>query len=149
VQYACYVKTGRSSRLGTADISVEGPGVGNEAIAGRFVAYRVMRCPERDHPCAVADVRVIDTRTGKTTRSRDESLESITDLAVSSRGSAAYIAAFPDGHFEVRRFDSTGDVLLDSGADIGLASLAATEGGGGADAALYWLRGGVAQTHAF
>jgi hypothetical protein len=137
-RYACNVASGRVVALGRYDISPEGPGVTNETIAGRYVAYRLMKCPDHEEGiCDVAEIRVADTRTGKVVRSREVPSVSITDLEVRSNGAAAYIVVLPDQHQEVRTVNKTGDALVDSGTAIADDSLASS------GTTLYWLNAGV------
>jgi hypothetical protein len=132
VFYACFRGSNRLRRLGTDD------GVGNAtfAISGRFVAYDKLSC--NSQACA-GGVRVLDVRTGRDRLAEPvlSSAYELSDILVTSRGSAAWIRRPHPDTMEVRRLDATGEAVLDAGPDIVQDSLAAS------GSTLYWTNAGA------
>jgi hypothetical protein len=119
--------------------------VGNVRLAGRFVAVHRYEW----HPGgSSASVDLVDTAKRKRVRrwstpSADELFGEVTDMELSSRGVAAFIARTAhsapgaDWTYEVRTLGAQDDAVLDSGPDVEQGSLALAR-----DGTLYWTRAG-------
>jgi hypothetical protein len=132
VVYACFVRTGRTWKLGTFQSDI---GISNETIAGRFVAYQYLSCSP---DCANSDVRVLDTRTGTVRRSAKAGAGAspMRGLVANRSGVAAWARHIQGGDWQVRALTPSGEAVIDSAPAIEPTSLAF------AGSRLYWLNDG-------
>jgi hypothetical protein len=149
--YACLVRTGRTTSLGTFDDANSRHGITNVTTGGRFAAYQYLDCSTDD--CRNSEVRVIDVRSGEVLRSpkAGRGAGGIFGIAVRANGHVAYVRTVGSDAggrcrpsvCQVHVFDGASDRLLDAGADVVPLSLAA------AGDRLYWLNGDVPRTAEF
>lgn len=136
--YVCYLKSRKTRVLGTFDDGAGGGATGFR-LNGDFVAFDNHIC---DQESCRGSVTIINSRTGAIRRSASETRNSsfVTDLVLDAAGNVAwirYVELAPDqATYEVRKLDSSGEVVVDSDPGIERGSLAL------AKTRIYWTKRG-------
>ena len=149
--YACRLKGRKRFTLASAQAAGgTGTAVNLVRVAGNFVAWDAQPFDDSQRynpgfqgfPSSVnaLDTSTAQRRTAPATTG-NPAASTVTALVLQPGGSFAWIGSAAT--LEVHRFDSAGDTLVDSGADIDPGSLAA------GSTQLYWLRAGVARSAPF
>jgi hypothetical protein len=136
IAYACLARSGKTYRLGS--FGTEEGGAETFAHARTWVAFDVRRCvtaTSGGENC-LGRVTVMDVRTGRKRSAASESgpLAAIDALLVSRSGNVAWLRSYTD-RTTLRKLDSDGEALLDSG---GAGEITALALGG---ETVYWTRG--------
>jgi hypothetical protein len=149
--YACRLKNRRRFLLASAqELGGSGTSVNLVRVVGRFVAWdsQPFDDSQRYNPSFQgfpSSVNALDTGSGqrRTTPATTGSpaTSSVTALVLQPSGAFAWIGSAAT--LEVHRYDAAGDTMIDSGADIDPASLAAGR------TRLYWTRAGTPHTATF
>jgi hypothetical protein len=129
--YGCRGKRGPVRKLGSFNVD---SGARGFRLAGDFVAFDYAVCTHND---CTGNLRVANLASGRVRKSAAFRVGGLPARAivVTARGAAAWIRPVND-LFEVRKLDSSGEQLLDSGADVDPSSLAASR------SSVYWQRSG-------
>jgi hypothetical protein len=133
VIYAC-ARTGKRRKLGTLEI--DGSGLVQLVLAGRYVAYDNQVCNRTDGGCT-SYVEVRDALTGRYVRSiAGVPPAAVSDIVLTPTGEVAWLRAAAEGRASLHKSDAEGeDVLLDDGsAEPGSLALAGTR--------VYWTSAG-------
>jgi hypothetical protein len=139
--YACDLRSGRRTKLGSAFVDDGVYSVRALTLAGRFVAYGEEACGR--HSCSGGQIRLVDASRKAPARQIAAGLYDITDIELRGGGSLAWIAG-PERRYrteasalQVHRCDARGCTELDEGPGVAPSSLAVSGG-----SHLYWTRGG-------
>jgi hypothetical protein len=149
--YACRLKNRKRFLLASAE---EAGGTGTSVslvrVAGRFVAWDSQPFDDSqrynpDFQGFPSSVNALDTGSGQRrtapATTGNPAASTVTGLVLKPSGAFAWIGSAAT--LEVHRYDAAGDTLVDSGADVDPASLAA------GSAQLYWTRGGAPHSAPF
>lgn len=143
--FACHRANGRVTALGGVDRGTSRSDVTAIRLVGRRVAYRTEVADQYGRDSFF--VTIVDTRTGRRTGFAVGAppgalgeVSGVPSIALTRDGTLAWIVATTRGEYAVHVVRAARDEVVDSGADIEPASLAAGR------SVVYWTRGGIARS---